>query len=203
MTTRTSSGWKNPVRSDIINSFIENNDGDYFLAQNREMLIFAVERFDAFGNKDIYISFQMADGRWTEPLNLGNDINTAGNENAPFLASDNETLYFSSGGLQRFWRFGYFISRRLDESWQNWTTPENLGDQINSAEDDIFFNIPPSGQYAYFSRGNTAYDADIFRVQLPVFSSLHPWSPFLAEYTMRNFRASQSQDQVRTPAGNG
>jgi outer membrane protein OmpA-like peptidoglycan-associated protein len=174
ISTRTSTGWSKPLPLDIVNPFIENNDGDYFLAQNRQILIFAVERFDSYGNKDIYISFQMADGRWTEPLNLGDDINTASNENAPFLASDNETLYFSSGGYSGFGGSDIFISRRLDESWQNWTTPENLGDQINSAEDDIFFNIPPSGQYAYFSRGNTAYDADIYRVQLPIFFQPSP-----------------------------
>ncbi|MBR9998765.1 MAG: OmpA family protein [Cyclobacteriaceae bacterium] len=174
MSTRTSEGWSNPVPLDIINPFIENNDGDYFLAQNRKMLIFAIERFDSFGGKDIYISFQMANGRWTEPLNLGNDINTAGMENAPFLAADDETLYFSSNGYSGYGGSDIFISRRLDESWQNWTTPENLGNQINSEEEDIFFNIPPSGQYAYFSKGNTEYDADIFRVELPVFFQPSP-----------------------------
>ena len=61
------------------------------------------------------------------------------------------------------------MSRRLDDTWQNWTEPENLGSSINSAEDDDFFNIPPSGKYAYFSKSNTELDADIVRVPLPIF----------------------------------
>ncbi len=174
ISTKSSEGWSKPVPLDIINPFIENNDGDYFLAQNRKTLIIAVERFDTFGGKDLYVSFQMTSGKWTEPLNVGNDINSASNESAPFLAADNETLYFSSNGYSGFGGADIYISRRLDETWQNWTTPENLGNTINSLEEDIFFNIPPSGQYAYFSKGNTEYDADIYRVELPIFLQPSP-----------------------------
>lgn len=174
ISTKTSEGWSKPVPLDIVNPFIENNDGDYFLAQNRKTLVFSVERFDAYGGKDLYVSFQTENGKWTEPLNLGNDINTAGNESAPFLAADDETLYFSSNGYSGFGGADIFISRKLDETWQSWTTPENLGNTINSIEEDIFFNIPPSGQFAYYSKGNTEYDADIYRVELPIFLKPSP-----------------------------
>jgi len=169
ISTKSSEGWSKPEELNIINAFIENNDGDYFIAQNRKTLLLAVERFDAFGGKDIYVSFQMGDDNWTEPLNLGNDINTANIESAPFLAADNETLYFSSKGFSGFGGSDIYMSRRLDDTWQSWTKPENLGNSLNSVEDDIFFNIPPSGKYAYFTKANTEYDADIYRIKLPIF----------------------------------
>ena len=56
------------------------------------------------------------------------------------------------------------MSRRLDDTWQNWTEPENLGNDLNSAEDDVFFNIPPSGKYAYYSKSNSEFDADIHKL---------------------------------------
>jgi OOP family OmpA-OmpF porin len=168
ISTKSSEGWSKPVPLDIINPFIEKNDGDYFLAQNRKTLILSVERFDSYGGKDLYVSFQLENGKWAEPLNLGKNINTASDEIAPFLASDDRTLYFSSRGYSGFGGADIYISRRMDDTWQNWATPENLGNTINSNDEDIFFNIPPSGQYAYFSKGNTEYDADIYRIELPI-----------------------------------
>lgn len=169
MSTKSVQGWSKPRELNIVNASIQNNDGDYYIAQNRKLLMMAVERFDSFGGKDIYVSFLSGDGTWTEPLNLGKNINTASTESSPFLAADDETLYFSSKGYSGYGEADIYMSRRLDDSWRNWSEPENLGGDINSPEDDIFFNIPPSGKYAYYSKSNTEYDADIYRIELPIF----------------------------------
>lgn len=85
----------------------------------------------------------------------------------PFLASDGETLYFSSdrpGGLgdNDIWK-----SRRLDDSWQKWSEPENLGKPINSPAWDAFFTLDAGGEYAYLTTGEDSYGAsDIVRVKL-------------------------------------
>jgi len=174
VSTVTSNGWSDPVPVNINNAFIENNDGHYFLTQSRESMLIAVNRFDAYGRKDIYVSFLLADGSWSEPLNLGADINTSSDENAPFLAADNKTLYFSSRGYSGYGGYDVYISRRLDDSWTKWSEPENLSDRINSVEDDLFFSIPPSGTYAYYSKSDSELDADIYRVQLPIFFQPEP-----------------------------
>jgi OOP family OmpA-OmpF porin len=98
----------------------------------------AVEGDPTYGSRDLYVSFLLKDGRWSEPLNLGEDINTALEETSPFLAADDKTLYFSSDGFTGYGKHDIFMSRRLDESWTRWSTPENLGPQINSPEDDAF-----------------------------------------------------------------
>jgi len=161
--------WESPRRLDIINANIETEDGHYFLANNRRTLLMAVDRFDSHGSKDLYVSFLQDDGKWTEPLNLGNDINTAHTEMSPFLAPDNETLYFSSGGFSGYGGSDVYISRRLDDSWTNWTEPENLGADINTEGNDDFFTIPPSGKFAYFTREGQDENADIHEIQLPIF----------------------------------
>ncbi len=174
ISTKTSEGWSEPKPLKIINAFIESTDGNYFLANNRKVLIMAIDRYDAYGGKDLYVSFLQGNDKWTEPLNLGNDINTAHMESSPYLAPDNETLYFSSKGYTGYGGNDIYISRRLDETWTNWTEPENLGPDINSIGDDVFFNIPPSGQYAYYSKSEGENSGDIYRIGMPIFYQPSP-----------------------------
>jgi outer membrane protein OmpA-like peptidoglycan-associated protein len=169
ISTKTNDGWSDPQPLEIINAFIESTDGNYFLANNRRVLIIAVDRYDTYGGKDLYVSFLQRDKKWTEPMNLGNDINSAHIESSPYLAADNETLYFSSKGFSGYGGSDVYISRRLDDTWTNWTEPENLGPDINSTGDDVFFNIPPSGQYAYYSKSQEEGNGDIYKIEMPVF----------------------------------
>ncbi len=169
ISTKSSTGWTEPKSLEIINANIETTDGNYFLANNRKVMIMAIQRYDSYGGKDLYVSFLQRDGKWTEPLNLGNDINSAHMESAPYLAPDNETLYFSSMGFSGYGGADIYISRRLDDTWTNWTEPENLGPDINSPEDDIFFNIPPSGKYAYFAKADESDAGNINRIEMPIF----------------------------------
>jgi OOP family OmpA-OmpF porin len=167
VSSRTSEGWTKPVPFKIINEINTHPKSNYFLANNREVLLMAVEGDPTYGSRDLYVSFLLKDGRWSEPLNLGENINTALEETSPFLAADDKTLYFSSDGFTGYGKHDIFMSRRLDESWTRWSTPENLGPQINSPEDDAFFNIPPTGEYGYFSRDLNDNNSDIFRFELP------------------------------------
>ncbi len=169
VSNKLSDGWSKPQPLDIINPLIETTDGNYFLANSRKVLIMAIDRFDAYGGKDLYISFLQRDNKWTEPLNLGNDINTVHTESSPYLAADNETLYFSSKGFSGYGGNDVYISRRLDDTWTNWTEPENLGPDINSVGDDVFFNIPPSGQLAYYSKSQEVGFSDIYKISMPIF----------------------------------
>jgi outer membrane protein OmpA-like peptidoglycan-associated protein len=61
------------------------------------------------------------------------------------------------------------MSRRLDDTWTNWTTPLNLGRTINSSGDDNFYVIPAKGDFIYFSSDRDGYGKDdIFRIGLPM-----------------------------------
>ncbi len=161
--------WSEPVNIEIVNDINLSEKANYYLANNRQVLILSVERDDSRGGRDLYVSFKQGDSdKWSEPINIGDDLNTAGVESSPFLAADDRTLYFSSDGHSGYGGADIFVSRRLDDTWTNWTEPENLGAEINSEGDDVFFNIPLSGDYAYYSRGvQDDGDVDIFRLELP------------------------------------
>ncbi len=166
--------WSPPKPINIENDYNFNEKANYFMANTRTTLLMSVEREDSRGDRDLYVSFQENDSMWTAPLNLGDMLNTAGEESAPFLASDNKTLYFSSNGFSGFGGSDVYMTKRLDDTWTNWSEPENMGPDINTKLNDLFFNIPSTSEYAYYSREVAIDNADVYRVKLPVFMSPEP-----------------------------
>ncbi|SFC77355.1 WD40-like Beta Propeller Repeat [Flexibacter flexilis DSM 6793] len=138
---------------------------DYYMTTDHKVLLMAIESFDAIGDRDIYVSFKKGDNSWSDPKNLGKDVNTVSEESAPFMvAGDNTTLYFSSKGHSGFGDSDIFITRRLDDTWEKWSEPENLGPVLNTAFDDAYYYVSQAGDYVYYSRGVSSEDVDIFRI---------------------------------------
>lgn len=169
VSSKTETGWTQPKSLVIINEYNNNPKANYFLANNRKILLQSVERDDTHGDRDLYVSFLQPDEKWSEPINLGSILNTASEEASPFLAADDKTLYFSSRGFSGYGGNDVYVTRRLDDTWTNWTEPENLGPAINSARNDFFINIPETGKYAYYSKEISDEDADLYRLALPIF----------------------------------
>jgi OOP family OmpA-OmpF porin len=176
MSTNVNGVWSAPTPISIENDYNFNEKANYFMANTRKSLLISEERENSQGGRDLYVSFQKSgsDSVWTEPLNLGSVVNTAGEETAPFLASDDKTLYFSSNGFSGYGMSDIYMSKRLDDTWTNWSSPENMGPEINSKLDDLFFNIPSTSEYAYYSKGITEDNTDIVRVKIPVLLSPDP-----------------------------
>ena len=175
VSTNVGGQWSKPIPLNITNDYNYNEKANYFLTNNRQTLILSVEREDSRGDRDLYVSFMQPDSMWTEPLSLGEVVNSAGEESAPFLAADNKTLYYSSKGFSGYGGSDIYVSRRLDDTWTTWSEPENLGPEINSPAEDLFFNIPAASEYAYYSRGVGDTNTDIFRVKLPIVKNPEPW----------------------------
>ncbi len=171
MSRMTDYGWSKPQKLIIEDDCNCNERANYFLSNSGTALLMSVEREkDTYGDRDLYVSFIQSDSTWSKPINLGNTINTASVEAAPFLAADHKTLYFSSGGHPGFGGTDIYVSRRLDNSWTSWTEPENLGPRINSSADESFFSMDAFGTFAYFTGpGTQAEDLDIYRTKLPAF----------------------------------
>ncbi|MBS1506826.1 MAG: OmpA family protein [Bacteroidetes bacterium] len=166
--------WTQPKTLQIKNDYNYSDRAHYFLSNTQKVLLMSVDREDTRGGRDLYVSFEQKDSTWSEPLNLGNVVNTAGDESTPFLASDDKTLYFSSNGFSGFGGSDIYISKRLDDTWTKWSEPQNMGPEINSKLDDMFFNIPSTSDYAYFSRATTPENFDIYRVKMPMFRNPEP-----------------------------
>ncbi len=160
--------WSYPEALDIKNYYNRYEYASFSMGADGKTLILSIQRDDSRGNTDLYVSFLQSDGIWSEPKNLGDMLNTAAKEDTPFLASDNETLYFASAGHPGYGMNDIFMTRRLDDTWQNWSKPVNLGPVINTSGWDSFFTIPASGEYAYFvSSYQSLGKEDIFKIKLP------------------------------------
>ncbi|MFI5172355.1 MAG: OmpA family protein [Chitinophagales bacterium] len=153
-----------------INNFYNNNEFSCFhMNTEANVILMNIEREDTYGDMDIYMSMLQKNGVWSEPVNVGNTLNSAAKEGSVFIAADNKTVYFSSEGISGYGGFDMFMTKRLDDTWLHWSEPVNLGEKINSASDDFYYTIPASGDYAYFSSRETIYGkADLYRIKLPV-----------------------------------
>ncbi len=142
------------------------------LSPDGRTLYYASNRPGGKGGLDIWQSTLQSDGIWGEPINMGDSINTPGEEQSPFIHADNKTLYFSSTGLTGLGRFDLFISRKnLDGTW---TKPQNLGYPINTNFNEEGLIVNAKGNTAYYSSsreggfgGRDIYQFDLYKEARP------------------------------------
>ncbi|MBS1562796.1 MAG: PD40 domain-containing protein [Bacteroidetes bacterium] len=119
------------------------------LSPDKRDLYFASSRPGGYGASDIYVSHRLPNGRWSEPENLGPEVNTVGDERSPFIHADNQTLYFTSNGLPGYGGDDLFLSRKGAKG--KWTTAKNLGYPINTIENESSLFITADGNTAYYA----------------------------------------------------
>jgi len=119
------------------------------IAPDGVTLFFASNRPGGMGGTDIWMSVLQDNGLWSEPVNLGYPINTSGNESAPFIHYDNQTLYFVSDGHPGLGARDIFVSRRNPDG--TWGQPVNLGYPINTHRDESSFFVNSAGNMAFIS----------------------------------------------------
>ena len=112
-------------------------------------LFFASTRAGGFGSTDIYWSRLQSDRTWSEPENLGPTINTAMDEEAPFITDDGKTLFFSSTGHLGLGEQDIFMSK-LEENGK-WGVAINLGSPINTGYREIGFFLAGNGLTGFLS----------------------------------------------------
>lgn len=170
---RTTNGWRSAgmlgIRYENEHAYFEASlaaDGKtmLFAAKNKKSLFYNEGRQE----KDLFVSIKQSTGQWSEPVNLGPIINTSSNEASPFLAADGRTLYFASEGHPGYGGLDIFMSRRIGDSWTNWTKPVNLGPEINTFGFDAYYTVPASGDVAYLCTSAGGYGkSDIVQIKLP------------------------------------
>jgi len=148
LSRKTASGWSPPeMLAAPFNRF--NWQADLSIAADGKAMLFAAK--NPGSSIDIYVSLLQADGTWSEPFSLGNTVNTLREDRSPFLHPDGKTLYFSSDGHGGFGALDIFMSKRLDDTWTNWSKPVNLGPDINSPGNDWGFRVSTDGEFGYYA----------------------------------------------------
>lgn len=117
------------------------------ISPDLKLLYIEAERYDSYGERDLYKSTLQDDGTWGEMQNLGPRINTEMDEVSPYLLNDT-TLYFSSKGHSSIGGWDVFVTHKTDTGW---TFPENLGLPVNTPYDEVNYMIAHDGSKAYCS----------------------------------------------------
>ncbi len=121
-----------------------------------KIMYFSSNRPGGQGGFDIYVSYNKG-GKWTYPENLGDKVNTPGNEVTPFF--DGEQLYFSSDYMMGLGGLDVFTTKANNGAWM---TPSNMGNGINSPEDDFYFTKQNNKETSYITSnrlgGRGSYD---------------------------------------------
>ncbi len=129
-------------------------------------LYFISNRKGGYGRSDIYKTVLQENGTWSNPINLGPEINTENDENSPFIHPDDQTLYFASNGHMGMGGYDIFFSRKDKKG--KFGAPQNIGYPINTHKDERSLVINSAGNRAYFA-SNTLEgygDFDIFVFEL-------------------------------------
>lgn len=137
------------------------------LSSDGRYMLLSLENNAGYGVDDLFVSFLQDDGSWSPVRNLGRNINTEFQELTPFIAADNRTLFFATNGRGGEGSFDLYKSTRLDDTWQSWTKPENLGSAVNTSGSETSFTFLSGADYAYFvSTQNSDGYGDIKRIKI-------------------------------------
>jgi outer membrane protein OmpA-like peptidoglycan-associated protein/tetratricopeptide (TPR) repeat protein len=136
------------------------------LSPDKRDLYFASRRPGGYGGSDIYVAHLQPNGRWSEPENMGSEINTSGDEQCPFIHADNQTLYFTSNGLPGYGDEDIFVIRKNGQG--KWSQPQNLGYPINTIDREGTLFITADSKTAYFAsdRSDSKGGLDIYSFEM-------------------------------------
>ncbi|MCC6385592.1 MAG: OmpA family protein [Bacteroidia bacterium] len=145
---RNGNQWTNPVNlGSKVNS--DQWDSQPTITSDGKTIYFVSSRPGGKGKQDIWKTTVDENGRFQTPVNLGDVINTSGNEMSPFIHPDNRTLYFASDGHPGMGGTDIYVSRLLETG--EWSKPFNLGYPINTVHDESSLFVTASGKSAYFA----------------------------------------------------
>ncbi len=119
------------------------------ISPDGKTLYFVSDRKGGYGSYDIYLSRYLGNGKWSNPVNLGPNINTDGSELSPFIHSDNQTLYFSSDGWPGFGEHDIFYAKKLSNKM--FDKAKNIGFPINTSQEESSLFISNDGKKAMFA----------------------------------------------------
>ena len=148
--------WSDPIKINI--NDVEAWDSAPAFSPDGRTLYFASNRKGGYGGTDLYSAQMDSRGRFTRVRNLGPEINTAGDENFPYMADDAK-LYFSSDEHPGYGGLDLFVVKRANGR----TVIENLGQPVNSTGDDFgIFLFRPDRGFFTSNRDGGKGDDDIY-----------------------------------------
>ncbi|NPA67118.1 MAG: hypothetical protein GXO50_00765, partial [Chlorobi bacterium] len=141
--------WQDPVSLPFNSS--EYSVGHPALTEDGKTMYFASDMPGGYGGTDIYVTRKDENGNWSDPENLGETVNTEGNEMFPFIHK-NGMLFFASDGLPGIGGLDVFMTKK---EGNDFIKPKNLGVPVNSNYDDFALIIDENMKSGFFSSNRT------------------------------------------------
>ena len=139
------------------------------LIADENTMFFSSNRPGGLGGLDIYVAHKNPKTKvWSAPKNLGPNVNTEFDEDAPFIHPDSKTLYFSSNSKMSMGGFDIFTSD-YNKATDSVTVAQNIGYPINTADNELYFVWSADGKRGYFSsaRPDSYGEEDLYIVYRP------------------------------------
>ncbi len=143
---KTGASWTDPTPLPFNTN--EFDDCHPAISIDGDKLFFASNRPGGLGGMDLYVAYRVGES-WSEPVNLGPNVNTTGNEVFPFVHADNTLYYASSAGPEG--KGGFDLYFTLPTGSNEWTKPVNLGAPFNTSGDDFGLIVDLDKINGYYS----------------------------------------------------
>lgn len=130
-------------------------------------LYFTSNREGGYGGLDIYRSSRGPNNEWGPAVNMGPVLNSPGNEETPFIASEGYTLFFSSQGHNTIGDYDILVSQLKSDG--SWSKPVNMGVPLNTTGKDVFYaplDADAFGLYALYDQNSSFGLTDIYRIEI-------------------------------------
>jgi OOP family OmpA-OmpF porin len=132
----TNNQWSEPIALGGEVNVLGFNSMQPYISKDGKYLVFSSDRPGGSGKYDLWYAAMRADGSTSNAINLGTNINTASDDEAPYYNPKTKRLLFSSNGRIGMGGFDFYES---EGDFTSWTAPKNMGYPFNSAKDDLYF----------------------------------------------------------------
>lgn len=157
--------WSNPspLGNNINSGYLETTAS---ITPDGKTIYFASNRRGGMGGMDLYKVEKQPNGSWGPAQNLGPEVNTADNEDAPFIHPNGKILFFTSDGIGSMGGKDIFKTELVNGKWSK---PENMGYPVNTVADDSYFTLTADGTKGFFSsdRPGGLGGQDIYAFDMP------------------------------------
>lgn len=174
-TINSDGSWGHPLKLHPAINSEKSSEKQPSISPDGQMLYFVSNRPGGLGGFDIWVSVKNPNGVWGNAVNLGQPVNSPGNEQSPFIHFDNKTLYFSSNDHIGMGGQDIFVSHLTDSG--KWSEPLNLGYPINTCKNEEGLVVNAIGKTAYYSsnyipdKGMDIYTFELYPEIQPIPSS--------------------------------
>jgi OOP family OmpA-OmpF porin len=145
-----------PLKIDGFEKMCKGRFNGAFLALDASALVLYFSEKEGAKYSDLYISFPKGNS-WSRP-ELITSLNSRQDEFGPFIAPDNKTMFFASNRPGGLGNADIYKTTRLDDSWQKWSKPENIGAPINTGGFDAYYSVGNSDTLVFTTRAYMSAD---------------------------------------------